>query len=603
MKTDRMPPGFEAISKARRNDLPTRREALLFSLKAVVFRLRRSLHNLAGTAPRGLDREPLDPAFVMVAESRSPLYAEVSPAEWALQAGKVQNLRLAARMLNGLVVPPGQVFSFWANVGRATRRRGFVQGRELREGCVIPNIGGGLCQISNALYDTALQAGAEIVERHAHSRQVPGASFAGRDATVFWNYVDLRFRTDGGLRITVELSADELLVRFHAPSAIKSCSSGVSPSSLPVADARATESCETCGLTDCFRHTTAAALPRHAGAVWMVDAFLPEIDGWMMANRMAADTLLLPLASRRLRLGPYRWSTEGFASFRQAPWAVLKRSAFSRRLASQGAARQRALLAMDEKMALAQARHLPPLATHLNICQNLLPFLWRDGVLGGRTFDVLMTRYPLQEMQAILDRAAVTHPESTTLGDFRAPAELIQLEQEALSAARHWVTPHTAIAALAGDRARLLEWKRPGAQPAVRGRSVIFPSSTLGRKGAYELREALRAFPLPLRVCGPVLEKPDFWEGLNVERAGEDWLEDAAVVVLPAWIEHQPRRLLKALAAGIPVIASAACGLPSSPGLIIVPAGDPQALLIALKSLFMRPETNRSESAGTEALS
>ena len=63
---------------------------------------------------------------------------------------------------------------------------GFVAGRELREGCMVSSIGGGLCQLSNALYAAALEAGCEIVERHAHSKVVPGSlAERGLDATVF----------------------------------------------------------------------------------------------------------------------------------------------------------------------------------------------------------------------------------------------------------------------------------------------------------------------------------------------------------------------------------------------------------------------------------
>ncbi len=103
------------------------------------------------------------------------------------------------------MIPVGQVFSFWRQVGRASRRRGFVTGRMLKEGCLVPAVGGGLCQLSNALYDAALQSGCEIVERHAHSRVVAGsAAAAGRDATVAWNYVDLRFRTSAPLRMEVQ---------------------------------------------------------------------------------------------------------------------------------------------------------------------------------------------------------------------------------------------------------------------------------------------------------------------------------------------------------------------------------------------------------------
>ena len=93
------------------------------------------------------------------------------------------------------------MFSFWRQLGRTTRRRGFAAGRELREGCLVPSIGGGLCQLSNAIYDAALCQGLEIVERHRHT-QVIASSLAerDRDAVVFWNYVGLRLRADSAWR-------------------------------------------------------------------------------------------------------------------------------------------------------------------------------------------------------------------------------------------------------------------------------------------------------------------------------------------------------------------------------------------------------------------
>ena len=92
-----------------------------------------------------------------------------------------------------------------------SRLKGYVDGRELREGCIIPNVGGGLCQISNALYDAALKANFEIIERHAHSQIIAGSlAEQGRDATVFWNYVDLRFRSANAFRIEAKLGKDHL---------------------------------------------------------------------------------------------------------------------------------------------------------------------------------------------------------------------------------------------------------------------------------------------------------------------------------------------------------------------------------------------------------
>jgi hypothetical protein len=71
-----------------------------------------------------------------------------------------------------------------------------------------------------------------------------------------------------------------------------------------------------------------------------------------------------------------------------------------------------------------------------------LPALWVGGHLGGRTYDVLMTGFPMRTLQATLDRAAALHPESPTLADFRAAEDLVDAEERALAGARAIVTPH-----------------------------------------------------------------------------------------------------------------------------------------------------------------
>src|SRR5688572_197327 len=115
---------------------PTRRQALLFWGKAWLFRVCRIAQNLRHGAPRPLRLEAVTSSDLpALAESRAPLYGSSLPAEFALQAGKVQNLRLAARALHGRILPADEVFSFWANVPRSARWRGYAPGRELREGC------------------------------------------------------------------------------------------------------------------------------------------------------------------------------------------------------------------------------------------------------------------------------------------------------------------------------------------------------------------------------------------------------------------------------------------------------------------------------------
>lgn len=114
-----------------------------------------------------------------------------------LQRGKETNVRLAARLLDGLVIEPNQVFSHHHAIGRPTLRHGFVRGLELRDGHASAGVGGGLCQVSNSVYWIAVRSGMKIVERHRHgldlfpdhARTVP----FGCGATVAYNSADLRF--------------------------------------------------------------------------------------------------------------------------------------------------------------------------------------------------------------------------------------------------------------------------------------------------------------------------------------------------------------------------------------------------------------------------
>lgn len=219
--------------------------AVVFAAKTWVFRARRFFFGPRVTWLEILEHRPDAP---LAAESRTVLRTSTVAAELRLQEGKIHNLAVAARYLNGLRIPAGEVFSFWRHVPRPTRRSGFKEGRELREGCIIPSVGGGLCQLSNALYSAALDAGCEIIERHAHTHVVPGsATAAGRDATVFWNYVDLRFRPRFDLWLEVALSGNELIVRLWGRAAPVS----VVESSVSGADAA---SCETCGVETCRRN-------------------------------------------------------------------------------------------------------------------------------------------------------------------------------------------------------------------------------------------------------------------------------------------------------------------------------------------------------------
>jgi len=95
---------------------------------------------------------------------------------------------------------------------------------------------------------------------------------------------------------------------------------------------------------------------------------------------------------------------------------------------------------------------------------------------------------------------------------------------------------------------------------------------------------------LELTVMGSELEARGFWQDIAVNRPGENWLDGVGLVVLPAYIEDKPRRLLEAVAAGIPVIASEACGLQGVEGVTTIPSIEPGALAEAI-ALWSRSKT------------
>jgi hypothetical protein len=568
--------------------MPSRRSAFVFAAKVLALQLKRAGRELARRPARGRKTRALADAPV-VAQSVTALWTAQSAAELRLTAGKVENLRVAVRAFDGIELGPGEVFSFWRQLGRPTRRRGYVEGRELREGCIVPSVAGGLCQLSNALYDAALKAGLTVVERHAHSRVVPGSlAEQGRDATVFWNYVDLRFASPRGLRIEAELTGGDLVVTLRAPRAEAAAKSERALGKLKIEAA----SCETCGVNQCFRHHELHAdggKDAVSLTAALVDGVWPEHAAWLagLPGPAARQVLLAPLDGERRGKPQYAWPRAPFGKIGEAAWVALKRSFVSRRLAAQGAARQKALLALDRELARALARQLDPCVTHLIVAQSLLVPLLELGALGGRTYEVLMTRPPLSKLQAALDRAAAAQPASATLADFRVAPEVVAAESKALARAKAIVTPSAQIAAMFPDRAKRLEWVVPrgeagrAAEPGV----VLFAGPTAGRKGAYELRDAARQLGLKLLIAGRTLEAPDVWQGLEHEVvAFATGLRRAAVLAAPAHVEAAPRAALQALALGVPVIASEALGLGERPGVTTLRAVTANDLALALQA-------------------
>ena len=125
---------------------------------------------------------------------------------------RVFNIGLGASLINGTLVPPGEVFSFNSIVGPVSAEQGFKQAYVINKGRTVLDDGGGICQVSTTVFRAALNAGLPIEARTAHAYRVAyyeQRGFApGFDATIWSPTVDLKFKNDTGHHILVQAIVD-----------------------------------------------------------------------------------------------------------------------------------------------------------------------------------------------------------------------------------------------------------------------------------------------------------------------------------------------------------------------------------------------------------
>ncbi len=127
---------------------------------------------------------------------------------------RINNIVTAMSYINGTCVKPGETFSFNDTVGERTVARGFKKATAYSSGEVTEQIGGGICQVSTTLFNAAVKADMEIVERHNHSLTVHYVD-KGKDATVDWGNQDFRFKNTSSDNIYICCYlTDDKRVRF-----------------------------------------------------------------------------------------------------------------------------------------------------------------------------------------------------------------------------------------------------------------------------------------------------------------------------------------------------------------------------------------------------
>ena len=132
-----------------------------------------------------------------IKKHQSVLLKKLGESDMQLQINKVTNLEIAIKRIDGILIRPGETFSFCKLVGLPTKRKGYLLGMELSFGQARAGIGGGICQISNLIHWLVIHSPLTVTERYHHSfdpfpdegRVLP----FGSGATVFYNYRDYQF--------------------------------------------------------------------------------------------------------------------------------------------------------------------------------------------------------------------------------------------------------------------------------------------------------------------------------------------------------------------------------------------------------------------------
>lgn len=135
---------------------------------------------------------------------------------------RVHNIALAASKFDGVVVPPGQIFSFNQHLGPVTAEAGFDESAVIFGDRTAVGIGGGVCQVSTTAFRAAFFGGFELIERWAHGYRVSWyeiGSTVGLDATIYTPNVDFKFRNDSGhyllIQTKTDVGAGTLTFRFY----------------------------------------------------------------------------------------------------------------------------------------------------------------------------------------------------------------------------------------------------------------------------------------------------------------------------------------------------------------------------------------------------
>ncbi len=180
---------------------PVRRSSVRIAAGKLLYTLNRYIQWYVGSVRYASVQRRERLPFV-AASHRTPVYRKLRSLDMRLQHNKKQNLMMACECLDGIVVRPGETFSYWRLIGRPSARKGYLPGLVLFYGTLREGIGGGLCQLSNLIYWMTLYTPLIVTERYRHSYDVfPDSGRTqpfGSGATCVYPYRDLQIYNPTG---------------------------------------------------------------------------------------------------------------------------------------------------------------------------------------------------------------------------------------------------------------------------------------------------------------------------------------------------------------------------------------------------------------------
>ena len=152
--------------------------------------------------------DPLSKNWTMVKLWNRDYCNEVRTSLAGSSNNRISNVKKACELIDGIMLMPGETFSYNPALGERTEENGWLPAPAYANGEVRQEAGGGICQVSSTLYNAALYANLEIVDRTCHQFQV-GYLPWGMDATVSWGWPEFKFRNDQDYPVKIHAWVDE----------------------------------------------------------------------------------------------------------------------------------------------------------------------------------------------------------------------------------------------------------------------------------------------------------------------------------------------------------------------------------------------------------